>query len=186
MKVARQDLLTPANALTLLGFVLCGFGSWNLNSLLGVWLLGIGRLLDMVDGTVARRTHASAFGALLDASTDKFIALFILIASWHYHTMPLGILLFIFGRNVLSVFNYFYVSHLNLPPEPSLAGKRAGFAEGIVFVSFALAHLSGASNLWHILGWAVFVLHLPLALQASAGYAKIALSERAKRKAKRH
>jgi len=124
MKISRQDLFTPANGLTLLGLGLCGWGAWHLNSLLGVWLVGTGRLLDVFDGHVARRTHTSAFGALLDASADKFAAFFMLIASWHYHTLPSVVLAFIFIQGIVTVIEYFYVSRLDLAPAPSLAGKR--------------------------------------------------------------
>lgn len=183
MKIASKDLFTPANALTLLGLGLCSYGAWQLNSLLGISLLAIGRMLDIADGVVARRTHTSAFGALLDASTDKFITLLVLIASWHYRAVPVAILAFILIQNIVTVCEYFYVSKLDIPPAPSTAGKRAVFAQGIVFVSFALEHLGIWGNVFSILGWTVFVLHLPIALQTSIGYTKVTLTERAKRKA---
>lgn len=64
------------NLITLLGFVLVAVGSLLLlygMNIVAFALLGIGALLDAVDGAVARRLGAdSEFGAFLDSTLDRF------------------------------------------------------------------------------------------------------------------
>lgn len=71
--VARTGI--TANAVTLLGLALVSVGTviFCTGRLIpGALVVGVGGILDMVDGAVAKVTHtASTFGAFLDSTTDR-------------------------------------------------------------------------------------------------------------------
>jgi phosphatidylglycerophosphate synthase len=95
LKVSRTDLVTPANAITTLGIVLTAAGSVRLNTPAGVWLAAVGKLMDGLDGPVARRTHTSNFGATYDITADKITMLILIVSTYYYHLVPASFLLFI-------------------------------------------------------------------------------------------
>lgn len=83
LAAATHGIVTPPNFISLLGFALVIYG---LAALLreeywtGLIALGVGRLLDIVDGAVAQSTGTkSPLGELVDATIDKFGTLFTII-----------------------------------------------------------------------------------------------------------
>lgn len=100
MKLAKHDILTLANAVTLSGLIITGFGAARLNTLDGFMLVIFGKLLDVLDGPIARRTHASDLGAALDATADKITGLVILISALYFGLAPTWLIVFLFSQHV--------------------------------------------------------------------------------------
>lgn len=83
LAASTKGIITPPNLISLLGFALVIYG---LMALLqeaywkGLIALGVGRLLDIVDGAVAQATGTkSPLGEMIDATIDKFGTLFTII-----------------------------------------------------------------------------------------------------------
>lgn len=100
MKLAKHDVLTPANAVTLGGLIITGFGAARLNTLAGFIVVIFGKLLDVLDGPIARRTHASDLGAALDATADKITGLIILISALYFDLAPTWLIVFLFSQHI--------------------------------------------------------------------------------------
>ncbi|HEU5002837.1 MAG TPA: CDP-alcohol phosphatidyltransferase family protein [Actinomycetota bacterium] len=64
-----------ANTLTVAGVVFVALGVWFYllgHPMTGAFVMGIGGVLDLIDGAVAKATHTeTVFGAFLDSTTDR-------------------------------------------------------------------------------------------------------------------
>jgi phosphatidylglycerophosphate synthase len=98
--IRTEDILTPANAVTLLGLGLTIVGAARLDTGLGFLLVVIGKLLDIADGRVARRTHTSRFGTVMDTTADKITSLVLLLSAYHFNLVPVAFLLFVFWQHL--------------------------------------------------------------------------------------
>jgi len=84
------DLGVPPAAITLLGLVLSGFAGWGIATghflSAGVLLLLAG-LCDMIDGATARAGgRATAFGAFLDSTVDRYSEIVVLLGALFHYT----------------------------------------------------------------------------------------------------
>jgi archaetidylinositol phosphate synthase len=72
-----------ANSITFLAFIIgvlsaiVFYFSYNLIAVILLWISG---LLDAVDGTMARKTKATAFGTILDITFDRVVEISIIVA----------------------------------------------------------------------------------------------------------
>lgn len=72
-----------ANSITFLAFIIgilsaiVFYFSYNLIAVIILWISG---LLDAVDGTMARKTKATAFGTILDITFDRVVEISIIVA----------------------------------------------------------------------------------------------------------
>lgn len=139
MKVEREDLLTPANTATLIGLALTLHGAANLDSLQGVIEVGAGRALDLIDGHLARKFHASRFGAALDGTADKIATVGMLAGAYHYQAAPELFLGYVLAQNIVNAGITLYAEHKGQHPESSPAGKRGMFFQNLAVGAFALA-----------------------------------------------
>lgn len=117
------------------------------------WLFLIAALSDGVDGYLARRLgQTTAFGAALDAVTDKALGLGTLVALTQREAIPLWVTLAILLRDtviVLGAFSYrSRVGHLEIQP--------TGLGKMHTFIEFALLALVLADSariiqlgIWH-------------------------------------
>ncbi|MFL0266949.1 CDP-alcohol phosphatidyltransferase family protein [Candidatus Clostridium radicumherbarum] len=73
-----------ANSITFIAFIIgvlsavVFYFSYNLIAVILLWISG---LLDAVDGTMARKTKATAFGTILDITFDRVVEISIIIAA---------------------------------------------------------------------------------------------------------
>lgn len=144
MRITRQTILTVPNAVSVAGFVLVIIGSTRLDSWLGFGLVAVGRLMDLVDGKLARSTHhASRFGAALDATLDKFAGLAIIIALWHYGMAPVWALLAIVLQNIANGIATALAqrAHPGHSLVPSRSGKYAMAVQNLAMTAFVVSYL---------------------------------------------
>jgi phosphatidylglycerophosphate synthase len=169
MKVSRADIYTPANAISLIGLGLTMYGSLTITSLHGVLLLGLGRFIDIFDGKVARATHTSSFGAILDATCDKIGIAFLVPAVWLANIAPTWLLIYILAQNILNVI----ISFIALRHKGSISSSRAGkytmFLQNISLGGYALASVTPL-DFFATLGLFVGILSIYWAIKASSGY----------------
>jgi phosphatidylglycerophosphate synthase len=150
LKVSRADLLTPANAITATGLALTVAGSFRLDTMFGFSLALGGRLLDIADGQVARRTHTSHFGALFDAGADKASVLALIISAFYFNLAPVMFLIFVLLYNAGILYMSLDGEKYGVKVAPTRLGKYTMFAHIAALLSFALAKVTPhGSSVWY-------------------------------------
>lgn len=171
LHVNRADILTPANAISILGLSMTIYGSFHIETLAGVLILGTGRLIDVFDGKVARATHTSQLGAAIDATCDKLGLLFLLPAVWFAHIAPYWLLMYIAVQNITNVILSSLTATRGKAPSSSRYGKYAMFLQNVSIGFYALGSVLDASILTGI-GLAVGIYSIYWAIRATYGYAR--------------
>lgn len=99
-----SDVLTVPNAISAIGLALVLHGSARADTARGIAETAAGRLLDLVDGKIARRLdQSSEFGAGIDAAFDKAGVLAIGINEWRSGIAPKPALLAIAAQNTVNL-----------------------------------------------------------------------------------
>ncbi len=171
MKITKRDVFSPANASSLLGLALTTYGSLHINSLSGVLVIGLGRFIDIFDGKIARATHTSPFGALVDATCDKLGLAVLIPAAWFGHVAPYWLLGYILIQNVANVILSLWNAARGGKPTASRFGKHALFIQNISLGSYALGNVLD-NELFKLLGLVLGVASIIWAVRATVGYAK--------------
>lgn len=138
--ITKKDVFSPANAVSVLGLVMTIWGSLHINSLEGVLILGLGRFIDIFDGKIARATHASRLGAIVDATCDKIGFAFLVPAIWIAGIAPVWLLVYILGQNLLNVVFSGWAALRHAKPTSSRYGKHAVFMQNISLGLYALGN----------------------------------------------
>lgn len=172
MKVTRSDIFSPANAVSLIGLTLTIYGSLNINSLTGVLILGLGRFIDIFDGKIARATHVSRLGAIVDATCDKIGIAFLVPAIWIAHIAPYWLLVYIIAQNFLNVFFSIWATIRKAKPTSSLDGKYAMFLQNVSLGFYALGNTIDF-RAFTIIGLLIGLSSVYWAVQATYGYFKL-------------
>lgn len=172
MKITKADVFSPANATSLIGLALTIYGSLHITSLSGVLLLGLGRFIDIFDGKIARATHTSPLGALVDATCDKIGIAFLVPAIWFAHIAPIWLLVYILAQNILNVFFSFWTAARKGMPAASKFGKHAIFLQNISLGFYALGNTIEFRP-FTILGLIIGLASIYWAARATYGYFKL-------------
>lgn len=138
MKVSRHDWLTPANFLSVCGLALTIIGSNQLTTYTGILLVCLGRWLDIVDGLVARRTHSSPLGALLDATFDKVAIVYLALAALVQLEYGRYFIILILFLNVLNGSFALIWLRRGHTIQPLKAGKHAMFYQVLSIIMIAI------------------------------------------------
>lgn len=172
MKITRQDLLTPANLISFTGLVLTIVGSLHFQTLAGFLGVTFGRILDVLDGPVARRTHTSRFGAVLDATIDKFSILAIVTGLLAYSLAPIPVILYIMIQNGLSSAVIMIASHRHIIVHSSKSGKLNVFFQTATMILFAGSEqVTGVlASITVILAYLALMVSVVYAARATLGY----------------
>lgn len=128
-RVAKKTngIVTPANAVTIIGLGIAGTGIAAMLTHHFWWaiiLLSVGRLLDVADGVIADKTGTkSGLGELLDATVDKVVTVLTVMALFIAHTAPVWLLVvFILPHLIISII-VVYGRARKLRLHPSRLGK---------------------------------------------------------------
>jgi phosphatidylglycerophosphate synthase len=170
MEIRKEDVLTPANLITVAGLALSIHGATHINEVSGVIEYGVGRVFDMADGYVARRTHASRLGEMLDAVSDKAAIAFVLFEAWHQDVGPEAVLAIVALYNVVNAVANTYAEKHEANPKTNKAGKFAMFGQNAALGSLLLSDTLGGNVGLEAAGWVAFSASLPLATKASYEY----------------
>jgi phosphatidylglycerophosphate synthase len=130
---ATNYIVTPANAIDVVGFAASMYGIYNLDSWKGIIAAGSGFMTDVIDGKVARKTKtASPLGEAIDAGGDKVKLAFALLQIWRLDLAPKSLVLAIAAQNAANVGLTAVDQVVNKDEpvmHPSKLGKRAIFIE---------------------------------------------------------
>ena len=174
MRVTASDIFSPANVVTLVGFGMTTYGSMHLQTPEGFWLVTAGRFLDVLDGPVARRTHTSRLGAVLDATVDKLTVLAITLGLLAFDAAPLGVVGYILLQNILVSAMNLVSAQRKVAVSTTRSGKLNIFMQMCTMIAFAGAALIHGSphTLMTALGWVCLLVSLPFALKSTIQYAQ--------------
>ncbi|MCD1275887.1 MAG: CDP-alcohol phosphatidyltransferase family protein [Candidatus Nanogingivalaceae bacterium] len=182
----RTDILTISNVMSLAGAVLAWRGAKRINTTAGVAQVVAGRLIDTLDGTVARQTgQTSNFGAIVDAGLDKTTTAKLLYEMWRQDIAPKEVLGLIAAFNTVNAIAS-TKSAIDIADEtvrPDISGKLAlAFETGSLFAHAISARLeasgkSNQANLARNIGNLSFVAALPLAVKSTSSYIKRACQQ---------
>ena len=182
----RTDILTIPNVMSLAGAVLAWRGAKRINTPAGVAQVVAGRVIDTLDGTVARQTgQTSNFGAIVDAGLDKTTTAKLLYEMWRQDIAPKEVLGLIAAFNTVNAIAS-TKSAIDIADEtvrPDISGKLAlAFETGSLFAHAISARLeasgkSNQANLARNIGNLSFVAALPLAVKSTSSYIKRACQQ---------
>lgn len=178
-RIAEQthDVVTPANAMSLAGFTLAVAGAAKMDSLPGVMTMGAGRVLDILDGKVARATGtASDLGEMVDATLDKTAVGIMCIQALRRNIVPKAVLGSIAAQNVANTLLTLYDRRKH--PEdphihPSKEGKHTMFAQNASIGFFCLAEAAKPPAIRQSLraaGWISAAVAAVKGARATKGY----------------
>lgn len=173
MRVTSRDVFSPANIVTVVGFGLVVYGSMRLNTAAGFWMVLVGRLLDLLDGPIARRTHTSRLGAVLDATVDKFTVLSITVGLLAYSLAPTIIVGYILLQNLLIAAMNIVSAQRKIAVDTTRAGKLNIFLQMCCMIAFAgSAVVTGWLHAVLVgVAYAAVLCSLPAAVRATTDYA---------------
>lgn len=175
MKYTSQDILTPANAITLLGLILTLIGCFYLDSWTGIILVVLGRVMDLIDGPVARATNTTKFSVFWDPTADKIALTGILISILVHTLAPLPIVLYIFVQNAAVAYLSIKAERQSKAVGALIPGKLNLFFQISAIVMFILANLVSGdwATLYRVIAYASFFISVPLAFIATQKYAEL-------------
>jgi phosphatidylglycerophosphate synthase len=175
MEITKHDVLTAANAITLLGLILTLIGCFYLDSLVGLGLIVAGRALDLVDGPVARATQQTRFSVIWDPIADKLALLGIVIGVLAFQIAPWWIVLYIVLQNLTTTLLATRAYKQQQTKGALIPGKLNMFFQMSCVILFIASNLTpaGLSNNLLVLAYASFIISLPLAAWANYKYLHI-------------
>lgn len=176
---ATHEIITPANVISAVGLGLSAYGATHIQDVSGVLQYGAGRVLDVIDGPIARRTYpGSRIGAVVDASFDKLAVAFALLEAWNHHAAPEGVIAVMALMNVINAASTVYADRKGTEPVTSKAGKYFMFGYNASFGAYVLGNALGGNTGLELTGAALFAATTPIAAKASYDYTKAAWQAR--------
>lgn len=179
LAAATNGVITPANLISVTGFVLACAGLFKIahaDFWTGAILLVVGRLADAVDGFTADVTGTkSTLGESVDAGLDKAIAFIALAVLTTAHIIPWWIATPIALVNIWNIFMTWYGEGRAIHVQPSRNGKWAALGYWASISFFVAARLHVVSDVWLL--WPAYVLAfgaLLLGIIAAYGYLQVA------------
>lgn len=172
-------ILTPANGISLVGLVCIVIGLLVMSAhhlWWGIGLLGVGRLADVLDGTVAQYTQTKGpVGEAVDAISDKIAAILVISYFIVNNWLPL-IPLILVGLHVIVnslLASIAWVRKQQL--HPSASGKYSTVCAWMILLIFSAAYAVGQMNaLPHttllLIGYVTSVIFIFLAAQTASSY----------------
>lgn len=168
-EIKRRDVFAPANFVSVVGLVFTLYGAFHITSLTGVIFVGVGRFIDVFDGIVARSTHASPFGALVDATCDKIGIAVLLSTVWIADLAPYWLLIYIALQNIMSITLNWLTASRDGEPKASKDGKYTMFLQNLSLGSYALGNVIDFRPLT-VLGLCIGIVSMYWAARAIQGY----------------
>ncbi len=177
----KEEIFTIPNAMTAVGGALTWDGANTLEEPSGFAKVVVGRSLDALDGTVARKTgQTSDFGALLDAGIDKVATAKLVGEMWRRNAAPKGVLSTIALFHAINAGATFFanIRRTTAPTRPTKSGKLAMAAETVSLFAYTGAHTAERAGKPELakylraLGGGAFLTSLPGAIHSTATYTK--------------
>ena len=172
---ASIDIFTPANTITVCGLVLTLVGAFRLNTSTGLCIAIVGRFMDMLDGPVARHTHTSHFGGILDAASDKSAGFALLIAAYHFKLAPILFIVYVFGCHLVITILNLWSEKQGKEVNVTIVGKLTMFLHISSLLLFIWSSLATGDihTLLHLVAIALALVSVLFAIKAVSVYWQI-------------
>lgn len=179
----RKDIFTIPNAMSITGGILTWHGAGSIESTAGLSEVIIGRIIDVLDGAVARATgQTSNLGAGVDAGIDKVVTVKLLYDLKKKDAAPEPVIDTIALLNTINAAATGIANIRNrkkgASDRPSKSGKLAMASETVTLFAYAGAYTAehngrpGLAKILRKLGRATFIVSLPFATCAAHEYLK--------------
>lgn len=107
----------------------------------GLFLVWFGRVCDLLDGFLARKTRTSSpFGEGLDAATDKLVILISAIVLVHMRVIPLALALVLLLEQLATALLTMLARRRNITLHPTRLGKYTMFGLWLMVLVYLLAY----------------------------------------------
>lgn len=147
---SSNGIITPGNAISLLGLIIVLIGVWQLfteNIFIGTGLIVAGRLADIADGVVANRTKTkSPVGEAVDASVDKLEALIILVAVAALALAPIYVILLLALHHLANTALYILARKRGGRVHPNAIGKISTVLEWVALAGYIISNAASISS----------------------------------------
>ncbi|HZD15835.1 MAG TPA: CDP-alcohol phosphatidyltransferase family protein [Pseudonocardiaceae bacterium] len=177
-RLRGREIVTVPNLVSVTGLLLTVHGARRLHTPAGIAEVTVGRLLDLVDGYLARALEQSSqFGAGLDAMFDKAGVTAVGMQLWRRSAPSRPALLAIAGQNAINLVSTVITGVYDRGPGllPAAEGKRAMAAQNAAIAAYAVSGLFAGSSrrtrhalLW--VGHGATVIGIGYGLPASGQY----------------
>lgn len=174
-----NNVITPANAISATGLGLVIFGALQEDKMKGTIIMGTGRVLDILDGKVARATDtSSSTGAMIDAVFDKLGMAIMVAKVIEQNAAPNTAIAYVVGQNAanaaISVADYLTADDEE-QLQASRAGKYAMLLQGSGLGFYLLSNAAKqeqSKQVLHNIAGSLMLTSTALAGVATAGYFK--------------
>lgn len=140
-----RGLITLANIATCLGGLLTIIGLVLFcarHFTIGATLIIVGRLCDILDGWLARKTHTSSpFGEGLDAGVDKLVVLLTAIVLLWMHIVPWPLIVLAAMLQAGTALLVLGARHLHILLHPSRVGKYSMFGTWVAVSLYLFSYM---------------------------------------------
>ena len=179
----RKDIFTIPNAMSITGGILTWHGAGSIENTAGLSEVIIGRIIDVLDGAVARATgQTSDLGAGVDAGIDKVVTAKLLCDLTRKDAAPKPVIGTIALLNTINAAATGIANIRNrekgASDRPSKSGKLAMAGETITLFAYAGAYTAehnghpGLAEMLRKFGCATLIVSLPFATHAAHEYLK--------------
>jgi phosphatidylglycerophosphate synthase len=144
LRLRGRDIATVPNLVSVAGLLLTVHGARRLHTPTGIAEVAVGRLLDLVDGYLARALdQSSQFGAGLDAMFDKAGVTAVGWQLWRRCAASRPALLAIAGQNTVNLVSTVITGVYDRGPglQPAAEGKNAMAAQNAAMAAYAVSGL---------------------------------------------
>lgn len=178
-----KDAFTIPNAMSITGGILTWHGAGSIESTAGLSEVIIGRIIDVLDGAVARATgQTSNLGAGIDAGIDKVVTVKLLYDLKKKDAAPEPVIGTIALLNTVNAAATGITNMRNggkgFSDRPSKSGKLAMAGETVTLFAYAGAYTAehnghpGLAEMLRKFGRAALIVSLPFATRAAHEYLK--------------
>lgn len=183
-QIAAQtnEIIAPGNFITITGLTLVTSGLRDINNnqtLKGVLKIGLGRMCDVIDGTVADKTGTkSPTGEVLDVTVDKAEAILALPMCLKAGILPKTSSGIFFVQHASNIALATFAKKRNTSLHPSKEGKLSTASQWSSLILYGLAHVVNNNDMpkiakgIEVTAHAMTAVTAYLASQAIIGYAK--------------
>lgn len=175
LAAATSGIVTPPNAITLIGLGLVVYGLSEIavhNFWLGLSWLAVGRLLDIVDGAVAEATKTkSPVGEFFDAVADKIGTLLTIVTLIYAGVTYWWVIAALALPQVIIPLIIFYKKQKGIGVHPTRPGKLSMALAWVGIIGLLLARAVHSSQPLEATAYVIVGLSLMLGLYATWQYA---------------
>jgi phosphatidylglycerophosphate synthase len=175
MTFSKDQVMTPANAITLAGLLIVLYGCLHINTVAGLVTIAVGRSFDLIDGPVARATKRTEFSVYMDPTADKLAMLGILLGTFYYGLAPWWVIIYVFLQNLATSVVSIVAQHKKTAVGALWPGKINLFLQTCAIFLFIAGHVfhSLPAHAVYAAAYVCLAVSIPLAIWALKAYSAL-------------